>query len=173
VKSLPAVWRDAVRDSQLDRTAKLVALVLSTYFNARAVAWPSRGTLARGASVSDRAVDSALARLEHAGFLLIERTTGGRQITNRYLALLPETANELRRSEWERANGATQTAKRSALNSEHPSQESAESAESGALDAAAAFEGAAAGARGVCVGCGEEKRLALDGLCPICLREAA
>jgi len=123
-KSLLAVWRDAVRDSDLDRTAKLVAHTLSTYMNARGVAWPSRATLARGASISDRAVDGGTERLVAAGFLFVNRSDGGRSHTNKYAALIPETANALRHSEWETANGMQETANGTTRNGERPSPES-------------------------------------------------
>ena len=123
-KSHVAVWRDAIRDSDLERTAKLVAHTLSTYMNAAGAAWPSRQTLARGSSISDRAVDSALTKIVSAGFLLITRSDGGRSHTNRYAALIPETANALRHSEWETANGVQETANGTTRNGERRSPES-------------------------------------------------
>jgi hypothetical protein len=72
-------WRDALRDSELDRTAKLVGHTLSTYMNGQGFAHPSKTTLARGASLGrpqqkgNTAVDGAIDRLEQAGFLSIER----------------------------------------------------------------------------------------------------
>jgi hypothetical protein len=125
-----AVWRDALRDSPLDSTAKLVGLVLSTYFNARGSAYPGRAALARGASVCDRTIDHALRRLEATGFLHVERTNGGNNRTNGYQALLPEAASEQRQSEWQTANLATPTANLAAPNGELRSPESAESVES-------------------------------------------
>ena len=99
-KSLPAVWRDTLRDSVLDATAKLVGFVLSTYMDARGFAFPSKETLARGSSlgVGKRSVDGAVDRLEEAGFLNLERSLGRHSI--RYQATLPPTAQEMRRSEW-------------------------------------------------------------------------
>jgi hypothetical protein len=52
-KGLVAVWRDAVRDSDLDRTAKLVAFMLSTWIAGRGLAYPSKATLAKGASLGE------------------------------------------------------------------------------------------------------------------------
>jgi hypothetical protein len=123
-KSRVAVWRDAIRDSDLDRTAKLVAYTLSTYMSAAGKAWPSRATLALGASISDRAVDGAIGRLVGAGFLLVNRSDGGRSHTNKYVALISETANALRHSEWETANGMQETANGTTRNGERPSPES-------------------------------------------------
>jgi Helix-turn-helix domain len=97
-KGLPAVWRDALRDSSLDNTAKAVGFVLSTFANASGYAYPSRETLARGASLGLRTVDAAISSLEAAGFVLIERSRG--RSSHRYTLTLPATAQELRRSEW-------------------------------------------------------------------------
>jgi hypothetical protein len=99
-----AVWRDALRESEQRNTPKLVGLVLSTYMNGNGHAYPSRGTLAHGASLSVKAVDTALRELEQGGFLEIARTRGRR--THTYTTILPTTANEVRRSEWE-ASAAT------------------------------------------------------------------
>src|SRR5204863_8825107 len=68
------------------------------------------------------------------------------------------TAKEVRRSEWASANDKTPIGERHDANRERPSHESAESGESGALDAAAAFEGGAASPRGVCIRGGERQR---------------
>ena len=118
-----AVWRDVLRDSGLPTMAKVTGYVLNTYMSAGGYAFPSVETLARGASVSDRTVHKSIAQLEAAGFLLVERSRnrGG----NRYQAVLPGTANELRRSEWR--NGEPH-----ARNGEPPSGESVEDAESSA-----------------------------------------
>jgi hypothetical protein len=86
VKAIPLVahWRNAVRDSDLDRTAKLVALVLSTYMDHTGAAWPAKTTIARGASLGrvgqkgNTAVDSAIDRLEAAGLLVVDRRRGRR-----------------------------------------------------------------------------------------------
>ena len=129
-KGLSAVWRDAVRDSSLDSMAKLVALVLSTFMSGHGRAWPSRDTLAAGASVCDRTVDAALSRLEQSGFLVVERSKGGNAKTNRYQAVLPETANELRRSEWATAKLPTPNGEADDANGERASPESLESVES-------------------------------------------
>lgn len=88
-KGLPAAWRDALRDSPLDKSAKLVGLVLSTFLNGKGRAFPSLETLADGASVSRRTVWAAIARLELHGFLSVTRSRG-RQ-SHRYLATLPVT----------------------------------------------------------------------------------
>lgn len=87
-RPLAAAWRNAVRDSHLDTTAKAVALVLSTYMNSLGAAFPSKRTLAAGATLSStRSVDAAINRIEAAGLLEIVRSKGHR--SNSYLAIVP------------------------------------------------------------------------------------
>jgi hypothetical protein len=100
MSSLPFVWRKVLRDSSVDRTAKLVGFVLATYMDSGGLAWPSRDTLAAGASITSRAVDLAVPRLEAAGLLKV----------NKYLAVIPETANAVHIAEAETANRKQQTA---------------------------------------------------------------
>ncbi len=96
----PTQWRDAIRDSdELDRTAKLVAFVLSTYMNGSGKAFPSKGTIAAGAGLGSgrRAVDQAIVRLEAAGYLDVQRTKG--RTSWRYTATTNgATSHALRRS---------------------------------------------------------------------------
>jgi hypothetical protein len=80
-------WRNAVRDSTLDGTAKLVALVLDTYMDGDGETWPSKGTIGVGASCDASTVKRAVHRLEAAGFLLVIRSYGRRP--NRYRACMP------------------------------------------------------------------------------------
>jgi hypothetical protein len=158
-KPLVAVWRDAVRESTLPTTAKTVAWCLSTYMNGQCLAWPSVDTLAAGSSLSDRATSKALRVLESAGFLQVDWSEGGRSRTHRFVACLPETANEVRLSEWETAKRTTRKGEPDALNPERRSPESVESAESGALARGARPEGSPA-QRAVmvdCFTCGESK----------------
>jgi hypothetical protein len=111
MSSLPFVWRKVLRDSSVDRTAKLVGFVLATYMDSGGLAWPSRDTLAAGASITSRAVDLAVPRLEAAGLLKVERDyRGGRSKVNKYLAVIPETANAVHIAEAETANRKQQTA---------------------------------------------------------------
>ena len=79
------VWRERVRDDQrLTSTTKLVAMVLSTYFDAGSCSgYPSKLTLAAGASLSTKfkgstAVGEAIDRLEGAGHLRVKRERGRR-----------------------------------------------------------------------------------------------
>ena len=83
-----AHWRNAVRDSDLDQTAKLVAYTLSTFMNGHGVCWPARPTLAEACRCSVLTVDRAVVRVERAGLLAVERTKGGRGRSNRYVAIL-------------------------------------------------------------------------------------
>jgi hypothetical protein len=85
-RSPTIVWRIAVRESDLDTTAKAVAYTLSTYMNGRERSPPKR-RFAAGASVSKRAADRAVERLQLAGFLLVAKTKG--RTSNRYAAALP------------------------------------------------------------------------------------
>jgi len=82
-----ATWRDAVRNSALPPTAKLVALALSTWMNRYGDCRPAKETIARGCSLSVRAVDSTITALEAAGFLRVTRSKG--RSTNRYKAATP------------------------------------------------------------------------------------
>jgi hypothetical protein len=78
-------WKLAIRASSLDATAKYVALMLDTWMDSAGKAWPSRKSIATGASLSVDAVDKAIRRLEAAGFLLVSRTKGRR--ANSYQAV--------------------------------------------------------------------------------------
>jgi Helix-turn-helix domain len=148
-KSLLAAWRDVVCESELGRTSKLVALVLSTFMDGRGFCFPSQDLIASRASLSDRGVHLATLPLEEDGFLVVDRSQG--RSSHGYQATLPPTANALRRSEWEAAGGNSEphdtNSERDDTNSERRSPESVESAESGALRAAAAAEGGAASAQ--------------------------
>jgi Helix-turn-helix domain len=82
------IWRDALRDSKLDTIAKAVGFVISTYFDRDGRgAFPSKKTIAKGASVSKRTVDASIMRLALAGFLHVVRSKGRR--SNIYNATLP------------------------------------------------------------------------------------
>ena len=83
------VWRELLRDDPgPPRSVRAVALVLSTYANGHSgQAWPSRATLAAGAGYSVRTVIRAVAYLERAGYLDVERSPG--RHTNKYRLSLP------------------------------------------------------------------------------------
>jgi hypothetical protein len=166
-RSRPVVWRDALRESGLDATARHVAHVLSTYMDGRGRCWPSRETLAAAVGLSVRTVERAVQRLEAVGWLRVERTEGGRHRTNTYEALLPQTASQRRRLEWETAssttgngviddrNGVTGVAQKT----------SKKTSESGAPSDAAPLSGSASSARnnkypeGECERCHETRAL--------------
>jgi hypothetical protein len=176
-KSVEGVWRDTLRDHDAWRnpnhaTVALMAVgfTLSTY-SRRGRAFPGRATIAKGAKVSVRTTDRSLSRLEAEGFLIIERTLGGKRQTNTYYLTIPDAAPSVRRSEWETAtrhgpNGDIGGTKR--RHQRH--RKAVESYESAAPHAAGAFEGAAAGAliEDWCGACGERLPLVDDIYCKVC-----
>jgi hypothetical protein len=117
--SLVAHWRNALRDDrELDRTATLVGLVLSTYMNEDGVAWPAKTTIAAGAKLlgrpdkrteklvarrSNTAVSVAIDRLEAAGYLVVLRRRGRNGFT--YGAAIPRRAEGFKSHADARDNG--------------------------------------------------------------------
>lgn len=113
--SLVVHWRNTLRDSDLDRTAKLVGFVLSTYMDGRGVAWCSKTTIARGASLGhnpgdnpgqrrgNTAVDAAIDRLEASELLIVDRKRGRRGFT--YGAAIPRRAEGFKSHADARDNG--------------------------------------------------------------------
>ena len=88
VRAPLAEWRDALRDSDLDSTARLAGFVISTYANASGLTFVGKELIAAGiAARSIRTADEAVNRLERAGYLHVTRPLGGRP--NRYLLTLP------------------------------------------------------------------------------------
>lgn len=87
-----ADWRNAIRDSGLPRTVKLVAHTLATYMNASGHAFPSLLTLATGASLGRgcTAVKAAIATLEDWGYLEVDRKRG--RFGWSYQAVIPRAA---------------------------------------------------------------------------------
>jgi hypothetical protein len=115
--------------------------------------YPGRHALARGCSITDRAVDRAVRRIERAGFLTVERSDGGRNRTNHYVATLPETANPVRRSEWrnsEPRDAKQRTARHKTANAVRP--KASESDESSGSDR---LSGAATAVEETCLECDE------------------
>lgn len=82
-----AKWRKAVLAGDLDPTAKLVALAIGAYMNRAGYAYPSKQTVADGCGLSVRAVDGAVNRIEAAGLLDVQRSTG--RSANGYQATIP------------------------------------------------------------------------------------
>lgn len=120
-------WRNALLDSDVDRTAVLVGLVLSTFANATGTCHPGKRRIAQDSRLSKRAVDGAVDRLEAAGLVEVSRSRGHSQ--NGYQFILPtvQVAAPLTAS-----NGAASDTQR--CRSEHPTVQvaapkSAESAE--------------------------------------------
>jgi hypothetical protein len=139
--SLVAEWRNALRDSGLDRTSKLIGFVLATYFTRDgktghdlAHPSPAKTTLARGASLStaykgSRAVDAAVDHLVEAGLLEVERRRGWQGF--RYQALIPHAHAGLSDGQ-SRTNGKFNPARNGSSIPHRGAGESAERAESGA-----------------------------------------
>jgi hypothetical protein len=149
-KALLAVWRDAIRDSELDAPTKAVAFTLSTYMNGRGFAYPSKAALAAGASVSKRTVDATVDRLEAAGFIELDRSRGRR--SNHYQASLPPTVQELRRSEWSTVQLATSNRAADDTNRAGAAPESSRKRKKAGNEAAAP-DGASSLPEGECWGC--------------------
>jgi len=79
-------WRQELRRTTLDPTAKLVGLVLSTYMDGAGRAQVSRSTLADGCAVSVSTVLRAVRRLERAGLLGVDRAGRLQHLPSRYQA---------------------------------------------------------------------------------------
>jgi hypothetical protein len=169
-KSIPQVWRDAVRDSSLDSTAKGVAFALTTWMDLRGHAFPSRATLAAGAGYTVKTIDRAVPRLEKAGLLRVIRNSG-RSRVNYYIALLPERATESRRLEWERATLATEKGDSEAVNGDRVSPESGRESgyESVGVDRSVT-DPTAAVPLDFCGRCGRKRPLPDDIYCAECLQ---
>jgi hypothetical protein len=116
--SLVVHWRNTLRDCDLDRTAKLVGFVISTYMDGAGVARVGKTTIAKGASLGhnpgnnpgqrrgNTAVDTAVDRLEAAGLLIVDRPAkraGRRGFV--YGAAIPRYAVELKSHADARNNG--------------------------------------------------------------------
>jgi hypothetical protein len=89
-RSFLAGWRDAVADSNLGPSPKLVAFVLTTWMSGKGVCWPSKGLIAHRSSLSERTVYTATRELEGHGFLSINWSRGHSSHT--YTATMPNQA---------------------------------------------------------------------------------
>ena len=93
-------WRTKICDdeeSPFSSTERLVALVLSLHMSERGDScFPGLPRLARECNLSRRAIQRAIAGLESAGYLVVERPAKakGRGMPNRYRAVLPASALE-------------------------------------------------------------------------------
>ena len=83
---------------------------------------PESGVDRRSRVALVRAVEKALRRLEADGWLAIEQG-GGRGEDDVYQAELPETANDVRRFEWEKANERPSKGERRSVKGERRSPE--------------------------------------------------
>lgn len=88
-------WWTAVRRSELPPTARLVALVLSTYMDpSGARCWPAQTTVAEGAGLGRRTVQRALGELHAGGFLEVRQYggpgTGRGQRPHVYVPTIPD-----------------------------------------------------------------------------------
>jgi hypothetical protein len=87
-RSFLASWRDAVADSPVSSTGKLVAHTLATWMNGNGRCFPSQREIARRASLgSDRSVLKATKELERAEFLKVIWSRG--RGSHDYQATLP------------------------------------------------------------------------------------
>jgi hypothetical protein len=168
-RPLVLAWRDAVRDSELRATVKLVAHTLSTYMDAGGAAFPSKLTIADGASLkSERAVDAAVLELEGAGFIDVSRSRG--RSSNRYQAKLPTPHAD---AGFGGANPASDDSQPRISRRPTPhvaAGEIAEGDEVGALRASPAVNGGSARALAEddCGRCGQRRLLVDDVYCADC-----
>ena len=87
------VWRKALCEAtELSGLAKSVGHVLERHMDAQGFARPGIELLSAEASWSIRSVQKAIAELENASYITVQRSHG--RIANRYYAAVPDTANE-------------------------------------------------------------------------------
>jgi hypothetical protein len=110
-------WIVAVRESELDPTARLVAFALSFHMDADGTkAYPGPTLLSRESGLSLRSVKAKLGELERVGWLkCVERgrSTPGGRLANRYRATIPTRAGDAPVQDVPRAGGSTTRAARS------------------------------------------------------------
>jgi hypothetical protein len=120
-RDLRIIWREALCESSVDSTAKFVGLAISLRMNSEGFCYPGRELIAAYSSFSVRTIELAVTRLDAAGWLYVKRSKG--RVANRYYARLPQTANEVRRSEWATAKLPTFNREAHAVNGEAASPE--------------------------------------------------
>lgn len=111
-------WIRALRESELDPTARLVAFALSFHMDADGTqAYPGPTLLAAESGLSLRSVKAKLAELEASGWIeCVERgrsTTATGRKANKYRASVPTRAGDARVQEVPGAGGSTTRAARS------------------------------------------------------------
>jgi hypothetical protein len=164
-----AVWRDVIRDADdLTATERVLAWCLATYMSADGFAFPSLGLLATGCALTDRTVGRAVTGLEEKGCLAVERSAG--RTSHRYTAVLPATANELRRSEWLNTEAAALNSESDAPNGERRSHEDVEQAQQVALERRRRnCDGVSHAIRDWCLTCNQETTQERQGDTVVCL----
>lgn len=88
VPAFRTLWLKAVGCTDLDPTAKLIALTIGAYMDGKATAWPSLSTIAGRASLNERTVRRRLPDLEDAEILIVHRG-GGRGRRSTYQGWIP------------------------------------------------------------------------------------
>ena len=121
-------WRDALLDSEVDKTAILVGLVLSTFAKASGSCHPGKERLAADSRLSKRGVDGAIDRLSAAGFLIVSRSRG--RSSNGYQLTLPTLQVAARLNSTNPAARTNQPCRNGSPTLQVAAPESAESAES-------------------------------------------
>jgi hypothetical protein len=86
------IWQQALRDSELGAGDVFLGLVLGTCLNRFGIAWPGRAALSAGSRCHIRTVERRVDRLERARWLTVDRSSGGRSVTNLYVVSLPDSA---------------------------------------------------------------------------------
>jgi hypothetical protein len=143
-------WQRALLcDSELNSTAKLVGLVLSTYADGQTgdSIYPARATIARACGFDVRTVDHAIERLEIAGGVTVTRTGGGtHEATNHYGLTYPDGRHRTTRTGGTVTGGTgPRAAQRAAQH--HPIRENRKTAGDRGEGSARACEAATSGAQ--------------------------
>jgi len=86
--SFKTLWLRAVGCTDLDPTAKLIALTIGAFMDTTAKGWPSLVKIAERASISERTIRRRLPDLVDADILTI-RKGGGRGLSNVYQGWIP------------------------------------------------------------------------------------
>jgi|SRR6516162_1855717 hypothetical protein len=169
-RSFAGEYREAICDSDLSPSARLVGFALSCHVSAKhgAEVWPAKTHLAEDTGLSVRTVDLAINELERASYLTAKRSLG--RTSNRY-TLTPNPVTVARLESRQPRKSGRPTPQITTSNPAAAAHESIECFESGAPSAAAGLWGAAACAliEDDCVRCGERKPIHPQTLiCVVC-----
>jgi len=142
-RSFAGDYREAICDSDLSPSARLVAHALACHLNARhgALVWPSKEHLAEDTGLSLNTVQKAIRELEDAGYVTVRRSRG--RSSNRYTLLISNQSVADGLADAQPLKWKPPTPQNGASSPSTTDPESIECFESGALRAAAAFNGAA------------------------------